>query len=127
MDKKKTNDTEAEFKKLMQKPSYFEEMLLLSAQELIAELMEKREISKADLARKLKTSKAHVTALLGDGRNLTLKSLANVCYHLGAEVKLDYAPISTKAEEQDYGTYHQQTHSAAEIAAPSNFGHHYLH
>ena len=68
-------------------PKFYEELALLSAQETIAELMEKQNISKTNLAGRLNKSKAHVTNLLANGRNLTLRSFARVCFHLNASIK----------------------------------------
>lgn len=101
---------------LMKTPEFYEEMLLLTAQELIAQLMSDQEVSKADLARALNKTKAHVTSLLSDGRNLTLKSLANVCYHLGAEVKLDTQPLSHTISGESI--YYKHSQEGAAFAAP---------
>ena len=67
-------------------PSFYEELTLLKAQEKIAELMENNNVSKAELAKRLNQSKAHVTELLSEGRNLTLKTFARVCFCLNAEI-----------------------------------------
>jgi transcriptional regulator with XRE-family HTH domain len=83
----------------MASPEFYEELLLLQAQELISRLMEEKSISKADLAKKLGKSKAHVTGLLADGRNLTLKTLARVCYTLGAEAHLEAKPLNGQVED----------------------------
>ena len=66
--------------------SFYEELTLLKAQEKIAELMENNNVSKAELAKRLNQSKAHVTELLSEGRNLTLKTFARVCFHLNTEI-----------------------------------------
>ena len=68
-------------------PEFYEEWTLLSAQEKIAELMEKQNVSKSELAKRLSQSKAHVTNLLSGERNLTLKSFGRICFHLGVSVK----------------------------------------
>jgi transcriptional regulator with XRE-family HTH domain len=84
--------------KAMESPEFFEELLLLRAQELVSRLMEERGVSKAQLASKLGKSKAHVTGILSDGRNLTLKTLGRVCFHLGAEVMLEANPFDLAQE-----------------------------
>ena len=48
--------------------------------------MKSGNVSKAELAKRLSQSKAHVTELLSEGRNLTLKTFARVCFHLNAEI-----------------------------------------
>ena len=64
------------------------ESLVLEAGELIARLMESRGVNRAELARRLGKSRAWVTQLLNGRANLTLKTLAEVAWALGAEVQL---------------------------------------
>ena len=71
-------------------------MTVLKAQEKIAELMENSNTSKTELAKLLNQSKSHVTELLSEGRNLTLKTFARVCFHLNAEVGFNTCSIGTK-------------------------------
>lgn len=96
---KKTNrkgpKTKADFQKSQ---SFYEELTILKAQDLIAELMEKENKTKADLARNLGQSKAHVTDILSEDRNLTLKTLAKVCFQLGSEVEFSAKSIRPKCE-----------------------------
>ena len=66
---------------------FYEELTILLAQEKIAELMEKQKISKAKLAKSLNKSKAHVTQLLSDDHNLTLKTFGKLCFHLNTKIE----------------------------------------
>ena len=66
---------------------FYEEFTVLVAQEKIAKLMEEQKISKTKLAKLLNQSKAHVTGLLSDGRNLTLKTFGRVCFYLNAKIE----------------------------------------
>lgn len=50
--------------------------------------MEKQDINKQQLSRKLGKSKAYVTQLLSGKRNMTLGSLSDICFHLNIEPKL---------------------------------------
>lgn len=59
-------------------PTYGLEGLLLAVSERICEAMERKGISRADLAEKLGVSRPWVTKLLTGNRNLTLKSLVCV-------------------------------------------------
>lgn len=59
-------------------PTYGLEGLLLAVNEQICEAMERKSISRADLADKLGVSRPWVTKLLSGNRNLTLKSLVCV-------------------------------------------------
>jgi transcriptional regulator with XRE-family HTH domain len=66
------------------------------ASEVIASLMAQQNLSKADLARRLNKSRAWVTQLLGGKANMTVRTLADVVYMLGAEVKLQAQTPSWK-------------------------------
>jgi len=66
-----------------------QERLLLEATELLEELMVEGHVSRKELADRLGKSKAHVTQILSGSRNLTLRTLAEVAYQLGARVHLD--------------------------------------
>jgi transcriptional regulator with XRE-family HTH domain len=68
------------------------EALAAEASELIAKLMTEQNVSKADLARRLKKSRAWVTQLLSGKANMTVRTLAEVVYTLDAEVKLHAQP-----------------------------------
>jgi len=72
------------------------EALVAEASELIAKLMTEQNVSKADLARRLKKSRAWVTQLLSGKANMTVRTLAEVVYTLDAEVKLHAQPPSWK-------------------------------
>ena len=51
-------------------------------------------MTKADLAKALGQSKAHVTQLLNGGRNMTLRTLSDIAYTMGlrAQVQLVAGP-----------------------------------
>ena len=70
------------------------EALVAEASEVIASLMAEQNLSKADLARRLNKSRAWVTQLLSGKANMTVRTLAEVVYALGAEVKLQAQPPS---------------------------------
>jgi transcriptional regulator with XRE-family HTH domain len=72
---------------------YEEERLVLAAAEAIAELMEMKDISKADLAAALGSSRAYVTGLLSGSRNMTLRTLASAVCVLGKRVELNLEPL----------------------------------
>src|SRR6202050_1261074 len=64
------------------------EALVAEASEVIARLMAEKNVSRADLARRLNKSRAWVTQLLSGKANMTVRTLAEVAHALGAEVKL---------------------------------------
>jgi len=82
--------------KLMEDPEfrriYAIEGLVADAPELVARLMAEARVNKAELARRLSKSRAYITQLLGGRVNMTVRTLAEVSYALGAEVKLDARP-----------------------------------
>ncbi len=54
---------------------FYEEREILVAQERIAEAIEAKGLSRADVARRLGCSRAHVTQILRTGKNLTVRTL----------------------------------------------------
>lgn len=64
--------------------------LVDSLSDQIAEYMEDTGVSKAELARRLGSSRAFVTKVLAGDANMTLKTFSKVLFHLGAkpEVKI---------------------------------------
>lgn len=89
--------TKTQFEQLMESPEfrrlYAIEGLVTEAGEFIARLMQERGVTKADLARRLGKSRAYITQMLSGSANLTVRTLAEVAYALGAEVRLEAAPI----------------------------------
>jgi len=71
-----------------------QESLLLEATELICAIMEKNNISKADLARKMGKSKAYVTQCLSGEQNLTLRTLADFFTALNYQIQMGAVPIA---------------------------------
>lgn len=60
-----------------------QEAFVLNVTEEIWRVMQEKGLLKADLARLLGSSKAHVTQLLNGSRNMTLYTLAEICVALG--------------------------------------------
>jgi transcriptional regulator with XRE-family HTH domain len=69
-----------------------QESISFEAAELIATLMKKQGVSRASLAERVDTSKAHITQLLSGSRNMTLHTFADLAFALGHR-------ISFKADE----------------------------
>ena len=63
-----------------------EERLVLIATNAIIEAMQKQTITRAQLADRLGTSRAHITQLLSGSRNMTLRTLADITWALGKRV-----------------------------------------
>lgn len=74
---------QAEFRRL-----YAEEGFVNEALERLADWMKDNEVSRAELARRLGTSRANVTQMLG-GRNLSLRTLAAAIHVMGGRPRLE--------------------------------------
>jgi transcriptional regulator with XRE-family HTH domain len=72
-----------EFRKLLA-----QEELLLEVTETICELLKEEKITRKELADRLGKSKGFVSQLLGGGRNLTLRTVADILHVLGYKVSL---------------------------------------
>jgi transcriptional regulator with XRE-family HTH domain len=64
------------------------EKLLVEVTEAIAKVLNEEGISQTELARRLGTTKGYVSQLLNGGRNLTLKTLADVADALGCVIEV---------------------------------------
>ena len=71
---------------------------------MAARLMAAQNVSKADLARRLNNSRAWVMQLLSGKANMTVRTVAEVAFTLGAEVKLRAQPPSWKMMGKPAGT-----------------------
>ncbi len=93
-----------QFEQLMEQPEfrklYAIEGLVTEAGEFIARLMEDQKVTKAELARRLGRSRAYITQMLSGSTNLTVRTLAEVAYALGVEVKLEALPLRTTRRKQ---------------------------
>ncbi|MGO9175693.1 MAG: helix-turn-helix domain-containing protein [Desulfobaccales bacterium] len=72
-----------EFAKLMAQGD-----LIMEVTETLCELLEKEKVSRKELADRLGKSKGFVSQLLNGGRNLTLRTLADILHALGYKVAL---------------------------------------
>lgn len=59
-----------------------EELLIAEVTEAIWEAMEENGCSKTDLARRLGATKGHISQVLSGSRNMTLRTLADICLAL---------------------------------------------
>lgn len=67
---------------------YAQEGLILKITEEIWSAMERRGINKQNLAEKLGTGKSHVSQLLNGGRNMTLRTLADIAGALNQHIEI---------------------------------------
>lgn len=72
--------------------------LIIEVTEAIYAEMERSHITKGQLAARLGRTPAFVTQILNGGRNLTLKTIADVADALGVNVRLRLEPVSVQRE-----------------------------
>ncbi len=85
---------------------YEQERLLFDVTELLSEIMEKKGISRAELAHRLGKSKAFITQTLRGTHNMTLRTLADLFHALEMQVLVQAAPLLTdRSRATDYKYY----------------------
>ncbi|HEC98660.1 MAG TPA: XRE family transcriptional regulator [Nitrospirae bacterium] len=93
--------TEKWFSKLLDKYKedleFRTEEIILDFTEKIVTMMEKKNISRAELARRLNVSKAFVTKMLNGNPNLTIKTMVSIADALECNLNLDIYPKGFKA------------------------------
>lgn len=73
--------------------AYERERLSMWTLDDVSAAMEKNGISKADLARTLGTSRAHITQVLSGSRNITLGTLADLAWACGLRANVRFQPL----------------------------------
>ncbi|MBM3473277.1 MAG: helix-turn-helix transcriptional regulator [Armatimonadetes bacterium] len=107
------------FEEWDQDPDFILEGVLLAATERICELMDKHDVSRAELARRLGKSRAYVTRVLNGQPNMTLKTLTQIAVALGEGIDL-FVPSSVREERARAQAAHEvQQRKAAQRAKPS--------
>lgn len=77
-----------------------QEELILEVTEALSEAMIRQGISKTELARRLGKTKGFVSQILAGGRNLTLRTIADVADALGCQVRVQVlSQTDTKSME----------------------------
>ncbi len=115
-----------EFAKLMAQGE-----LIMEVTETLCELLEKEKVSRKELADRLGKSKGFVSQLLNGGRNLTLRTVADILYVLGYKVSLTpYKEARQKQESNiiEFKTRHTfpkkkpiQSWGPLEVSFPENY------
>ena len=111
-------------------PSFYGELALLEAQEVIARLMAENNVSESKLAKRLGKPKSYVEEILSEGQKLTLKALGRICFALGARPRFASCHIEEPEKSWHFPEYFLQNHAKAysswtdpfPIAAPPEEG-----
>ena len=87
-------------------PEYWEEGAILDFTEALYAAMEEQGVTRAELARRLGTSQAYITRVLGGHANFTLKTMAKLALALGMQLEVGLVPqrppaAAAKSEKED--------------------------
>jgi transcriptional regulator with XRE-family HTH domain len=80
-----------------QRPTPRREELILEVTEALTQAMAAAGVTRAELARRLGSTRGHVSQLLAGGRNLTLGTIAEIADALGCTVELRVAAGGRRA------------------------------
>ena len=75
------------------------ERAYMEAYMLIMRLMDEQNVTKAELAKRLGRSRAYVTKLLNGSTNMTIRTIADVLFHLGHRLEVGSAPRGEQTVE----------------------------
>lgn len=89
-----------EFRKLLA-----QEELILEVTETICDILENENISRKGLAERLGKSKGFISQLLKGGRNLTLRTVADILHVLGYKVSLMSQKLRQKSNVIEFPTF----------------------
>lgn len=74
------------------------EALTMRLADLIQGLLDEQELTRADLARAMGVSRAHITQTLSGQRNLTLRTVAEALYALGRRLDPTVVPLNSAVD-----------------------------
>ena len=86
---------------------YQQERAIQEATDLICEVMEEQGVSRADLARRLGTTKSYITQLLDGRYNMTVRTMSDVLGALGRAVHFQDGPLSVTVQATPLLSIHE--------------------
>jgi transcriptional regulator with XRE-family HTH domain len=99
------------------------ESLAFDAAELISLLMEEKQVTKAELARRVGKTRGDITQLLNGSRNMTMHTLADLAFALGARIELKARPCPRQQVEKSAAKTHYlyrfAAHCTQNVYSPS--------
>lgn len=98
------------FRRAQESVDYWAGLPIVEFTEDVCRLMEEQKVSRAELARRLGTSRAYVTKLLGGNANFTLHTMTKVAMALGAAVHVHVA------DQNAVTRWHDRPYSRRSIA-----------
>jgi transcriptional regulator with XRE-family HTH domain len=73
---------------------YAQERAIVAATEAVERAIEQTGISRTEVAKRMGTSKGHISQVLSGARNMTLRTLGDLLWAAGFELRdLDFAPL----------------------------------
>jgi transcriptional regulator with XRE-family HTH domain len=87
--------------------------LIMEVTETLCELLEKEKVSRKELADRLGKTKGFVSQLLGGGRNLTLRTVADILHVLGYKVSLRPYKEDEQRQERKIRPHAKKSRSVA--------------
>lgn len=89
-------------------PRYHVNVFKVDFAEAVARQLEKTKISRAELAKRLGSSRAYVTKMLNEvllaGPNLTMESMAKLAFALGAKIEPQFVQLSHDFTESKFAS-----------------------
>jgi ribosome-binding protein aMBF1 (putative translation factor) len=86
---------------------YLQEKLILDVTELIAKIMEKKNIKKTELAQKLSRSKGYITQLLDGRANMTIRTISDIMWALDSGLIVDACTLDSEETVKSPTQYYQ--------------------
>ncbi|MFI5331229.1 MAG: helix-turn-helix domain-containing protein [Desulfobaccales bacterium] len=86
--------------------------LIMEVTETLCELLEKEKVSRTELAERLGKSKGFISQLLNGGRNLTLRTVADILHVLGYKVSLVPHKVEIQRESSETSDCQKQSKEA---------------
>jgi transcriptional regulator with XRE-family HTH domain len=84
---------------------FAEESLITEVLDLIHQRMIEADVSKSELANRLGTSKANISTILNGSRNITLRTVSNICFALNISPRFEFeekSQLDRYLGESDY-------------------------
>jgi transcriptional regulator with XRE-family HTH domain len=79
-----------------------QELLIAEVTESIWQAMEQAGVNQTELAKRMGATKGHVSQVLNGSRNMTLRTLADICSALGRHPRLTFEAATSGDPAQDF-------------------------
>ncbi len=114
-------------KELGSEKIYENEKLIFEVTEMIEQLMEDKKTNKSNLAQSLNVSISNISQMLNGTKNMTLKTVSDILFHLGERMTVAHESLHLENEIYDYGaSFDNSAYSAClNISTPEPIGGNY--